>query len=308
MLTGFGGIDRPRFHSVSRARSWGATLALGLAVLAAVVSGGAPSATAAESPDGCTLEPYWVGDRLEYRVVCPETDPDADGGEGGSTEPTCELTGLADYCIGASACWANVPSALDPETWPEETRPSPEAIYTYQACSPDPDGTLSGWSWYEPPGPSLGELATIAYGALSAPSFSLGFNPPAWTVVGVDTWFWARTDTPGQIVGSSAAGVVAVGRPSALEVDPGDGSAALTCPWSTAAQELCAYEYGRSSVDGPLTAVGQPAFEARMRLVYDVHFELDGSPLNLPGLPDEFVSPWQSAAVPVAEIQSVVVY
>ena len=37
---------------------------------------------------------------------------DDDGGSGGTTEPTCELTGLAEYCIDGMACWANVPSAL----------------------------------------------------------------------------------------------------------------------------------------------------------------------------------------------------
>lgn len=282
-------------------------LGLVLTVLALVVLGlaGAPAATAI--PENCTLVPdgYDATGTVKYKLVCTGGDDDGGGGGGGGGL-TCELTGLATYCIGTSACWANVPSALDPATWPEETRPSPDAIYTFQSCDPDPGGTLTGWSWYVPPGPSLSELATVAYGELSAPAFSIGVSPVGRALVDVPTWFWAATDHPGELRGTSAGGVVAVATPAALEVDRGDGSANQLCAWSTAADATCSTTYARASVHGTGEVDGQPAYVVRMRLVYDVRFEYGGGVLSLPGLPDTFSSAWQQAAVPVAEIQTLV--
>ncbi len=226
------------------------------------------------------------------------------GGEGSA--PACDLSGLADFCIGTSACWANVPSALDPSTWPEETRPSPESIYTYQSCDPDPTGTLSGWSWYTPSTVTVADAARQAFGALSAPPFAVRFNPPGRSVVGVDTWFWVAGPDAGEITGSGALGLRAIGAPAALEVDPGDGTGVLTCPWVVAQSADCAHAYLRSSVGQPPDTSGIPAYPVRVRLVYDIRFEQGGVLLALDGLPATFTSSWVSATVPVAEIQTVV--
>lgn len=244
----------------------------------------------------------------KYVNVCTEPGDDgAPAGTGGGTaEPSCELTGLASYCIGTSACWANVPSALDPATWPEETRPSPEAIYTYQSCDPDPDGTLTGWSWYTPDEISVTELARQALGSLATPEFTVGFNPPVQAIVGVDTWFWAQTAAAGTVTGTSALGVVAIGEPDRIEVDPGDGTGVRTCPWSTSASAACSHAYVRSSVGQPVGPDGEPSYTVRLRLVYQVRFENNGAPLTVDGLPSTLESPWRSVALPVAEIQSVV--
>jgi len=279
-----------------------------LLALCALVAGTVLAATSSSAvPPGCTVTQQPGPDgKVEYVVTCPGGETGPGGGTGGSGEPGCTLTGIFEYCIGASACWANVPSALDPATWPEETRPSPEAIYTYQQCSPDPTGTLSDWSWYEPPGPSLTELAQQAYGALAVPAFGVGFNPPGRTVVGIPTWFWADTAQGGQITGSSALGVIAIGTPDRLEVDPGDGSGTRQCPWTTEASAACSASYARSSAREPAGPDGRPAYTARIRLVYDVRYENNGVGLTIIGLPTTLTSPWVAGAVPVAEVQSVV--
>ncbi len=272
--------------------------------------GWAASSAGADVPPGCTVEVVTQPDgSKEYVVTCPPEPGDSEDGGSGSgpaAEPTCELTGLAEYCIGASACWANVPSALDPSTWPEETRPSADAIYTYQQCDPDPDGTLSGWSWYTPDEMTVGQAARQAFGLLRAPDFTVGVNPPRQAIVGIDTWFWAQGASAAEITGSSALGVVAIGEPDHLEVDPGDGSGTLICQWQTAAGEGCAHTYARASVRGTATAGGLPAYVVRMRLVYGVRFEINGTPLSLDGLPSTLESSWQEVAVPVAEIQTLV--
>ena len=241
-------------------------------------------------------------------MVCPEGPSDPTDGSSGSTEPTCVLTGLAEYCIGAMACWANVPSALPEAEWPEETRPSPDAIYTFQYCEPDPAETATGWSWYTPSEITVGEAARQAYGMLVTPGFTVGFSPPGRAIVGFPTWLWAQTAQSGTITGSAALGVVAIGEPDGLEVDPGDGSGVLSCAWSTVASGDCSYIYGRSSAGQPVDGDGLPAYVVRMRLVYQVRFEADGTPLEVAGLPTTLESPWQTTSVPVAEIQALVTH
>ena len=150
------------------------------------------------------------------------------------------------------------------------------------------------------------QAAREAFGRLATPVFTVGFNPPGRAVVGVPTWLWAQTAQAGVITGSSAFGVVAFGEPARLEIDPGDGSGVLDCPWSTAASWVCAYTYARSSVGQRVGPGGQPAYTVRMRLVYRVRFENNGAPFVVAGLPAMLESPWQTTSLPVAEIQALV--
>lgn len=269
--------------------------------------------------DGCPLVAVDVGDgEVEYVAQCPpeesETGPvGGDGGSGGG--PSCDLSTVehvADYpyCVGTTACAVNNPSTLPLDRWPMDEQPSPEHIFTFTWCE-----TASGevdyyWSWFLPEetGPSLAELAQQAFGQLVTPSYQVGFNPPGRALVNVPTWFWAQTSAGGVITGTSALGVVAIGEPSHLLVDPGDGGEVFTCGFTTVESQGCEHTYRRSSAGGTGEVDGVPAFTARMRLVYDVRFEDDGVPLEVPGLPDTLESPWQSTAIPVMEIQSVVVY
>ncbi|MCV2394555.1 hypothetical protein OEB99_09575 [Actinotalea sp. M2MS4P-6] len=286
-----------------RRRLVGAAVAVGLWVAAW------PAGLAwAETPPGCRLVPvagHGEGG-IRYEVVCPGDGDETTPGDGGGDAPTCDLSGIAEYCIGASACWANVPSALPEDSWPWESQPSPDAIYTYQSCTPDPTGTLTGWSWYTPPEITVGQAARQAYGALRTPAFSIGMSPVRRAVVGLDTWFWAAGPDGGEITGSAALGVVAIGTPASLEVDPGDGSGPRTCAWSVSDGPACAVAYERSSAGQPVGADGLPAYTARMRLVYDVRFTQGGTTLDVAGVPDTLTSGWQTLEVPVAEIEAVV--
>jgi len=279
-----------------------------VAVIFMVAQDGAWGAWARDVPPGCHLERVDVNEGgAHYRTVCPGAPGDGSGGgSSGPAVPSCVLSGLNDYCIGTSVCWSNVPSAIPVESWPVDSRPSVDAIYTYQSCDPDPSGTLTGWSWYTPPQMSAAQAAREAFGSLATPVFTVGFNPPGRAVVGVPTWLWAQTAQAGVITGSSALGVVAVGEPARLEIDPGDGSGVLDCPWSTAASGVCAYTYARSSAGQPVGAGGQPAYTVRMRLVYRVRFENNGAQFEVAGLPGTLESPWRTVSVPVAEIQALV--
>ncbi|NDL58707.1 hypothetical protein [Phytoactinopolyspora mesophila] len=150
-------------------------------------------------------------------------------------------------------------------------------------------------------------LCWQAYGELIFLEFTVDFSPLGLSLVDLDTWFWV--DGPGSdpITGTSAGGVVAVATPQHIELDPGDGVVPMTCEWTVSESDACTHAYQRASVNGPLTSDGgDPAYEARARLVFGIHFEFGGDVLELPGLPDEFVTDWQSGAVPVAEVQAVV--
>jgi hypothetical protein len=268
-------------------------------------------AVAQDSP-GC-----WDETTNEWDYTCGDTTPGEDGDNGddgsddggGTSEPPCDLslvegTGHPDatrYCEGENACWANIPSEAfpDPEDWPSDP-PTPDAIYTYKTCyGPDGEIVFDDWTWVVPEQPSIEDLAREAYGRLVAPDFTLAFSPPEESVIYIDTWWWAQGAPEGNIIGSSALGVRAVAEPSHLEVQPGDGSGTIECDFVTTEDDACTHTYERASGDG--------GYPARARLVYDVHFEQNGNPIELAGFPDTFESPWEETAVPVTEVQSNVV-
>jgi hypothetical protein len=249
-------------------------------------------------------------DKLVY--VCDSHTPGEDGdngdGDDGGGEPTCDLslvegigkTDAARWCEGTNACWANIPAVLPESEWPPNP-PSPDAEYIYKQCY-DANGNQlpgGGWEWYSPNEPSIDELAQEAYGALEAPAFTLAFSPPEESVIYLDTWWWVEGAPEGDITGSAALGVVAVAEPDHMEVDPGDGSDTFTCDFVTAEDDECTYIYERAS-DGD-------GYPARARLVYDVHFEQNGDPIEVTGVPDTFETPWEETAVPVTEVQSNVI-
>ncbi|MGW8846492.1 hypothetical protein ACWGNE_01810 [Streptomyces xiamenensis] len=295
-------------------RGRGATTG-GLLVVLAMVVGllsflGAGRAAADPDCDG------YVNADGDFVYDCRETTPGENGsgggsggGGGGNTEPACALDWVKEhapgadewYCMGQNACWVNNPTAYypTPDTWPEEP-PSEGAVYVYRYCyAPDGSVASEGYTWYTGPedeGPSIEELALQAFGALSTPDFSLAHSPPRNSIIYIDTWWWADGPSSGTISGSAALGVVAVGTPSHIEVDPGDGSGVMTCDFVTAESDACSYTYDRAG-----------DYTSRGRLVYDVHFEQNGSPLDIAGLPDSLESGWQESAITVAESQAVVV-
>jgi len=297
-----------------------AALALTLAVAGMTLLAAAPSSAAKVCKAWVTTSEG----RVEYTVVpCPgEGDDGGTGGSGsdsGSSGPSCYLGRQAafDYdnafCKGDLSCYDFVPSpSYEEDSWPD--RPAgtdDDAVYSSRACFTQPpaeDLVSFDYLWITPDdGPTLAEQADEAFGALDAPSFTLAFNPPTRAVVGVPTWFWAQGATGGALHGSSAAGLVAVATPDHMDVDAGDGSGVRACAFSVAQSDTCSTTYMRSSAGrSTRTSAGDPAYDARMRLVYSVQFLQGGKPISIPGAPTQFSSGWQDALVPVAEVQSVV--
>jgi hypothetical protein len=290
-------------------------IAVAVAFLSALLIGFAsqPAVADPDDPD------CWDGSSGTLVYICQSEDP-ADLGNPGNSGPQCDLSrvigyGVAEFaqywCEGQNACWANIPSAVYGAGGPDgEEPPTERSVYIYKICY-DPAGELIpglDWMWFEPPEPPIGLLAQLAYGELATPSFTLAFNPPTRSYVTIDTWWWADGAGDGDITGSSALGVVAIGEPDYIEVNPGDGSGTFQCPWTTSQSDSCTYTYERASVNGSTTAAdGSPAYAAEARLVYSVRFERFGAPIDLPGLPDSLEGPWESTPVPVAEIQATVI-
>ncbi|TDD71961.1 hypothetical protein E1262_04330 [Jiangella aurantiaca] len=240
-------------------------------------------------------------------------DTGGDNGDGGEQEPTCDLSQVegegpptaVQWCMGTEACWGNIPSLNPPEDWEQlagEPSPGEGYIVTFVVCYPsNPGGT---WQWILPPeeqGPSLWDLAWQAFGNIATPDFTLAFSPPDRSFVNLDTWYWAEGPSDGEIIGESTGAVNAIATPDRIEVDPGDGSGVLQCPFTVAESDACSHVYAEASVDHP------DGYPARMRLVYDISFTNNGDPLELDGLPTTLESPWVDGPLPVAEAQSIVV-
>ncbi len=158
-----------------------------------------------------------------------------------------------------------------------------------------------------PQPPPLVDQAREAFGQIVLPTATLAFNPTKRTLVNLDTWFWAQGLTGAELRGTSAFGLVAVATPGQLRVTPGDGFAPFTCAWVTAKSDACAYAYRRSSVGGPVRALdGSPAYEATGKATWKLRFEDNGAPVTIPGAPTELTGPSMTAAVEVAEVQTIV--
>ncbi|MDP9820593.1 hypothetical protein [Nocardioides massiliensis] len=272
-------------------------LIVGAAALLAVGSVGSASAD---------LVCEWVDvGEDELRYVCTEPgSPGTPGGPrpGGTAPPPCDLTQSPynEFCEGTSACWGNNPAAVqEPRELEGVPQPSEDAHVAYKSCRREDGSTYDEWYWAtEPnPGPTPAEAAAQAFGQLATPAFQASFNPETRTLVNLDTWWWAEGATTGEIVGTGALGVRAVGTPDRIEVDPGDGTGTFTCDFVTTQSDACSHVYRRAS---------RPTYDAQMRLVYTVRFERNGNPMDLPGLPTQLESPWVGTVVDVDEVQSIV--
>lgn len=283
-----------------------ATLAAAVVVMTGALVAVAGSSANAD-PKLCEIT---VGGKVKY-VVC-DSVPGTPGNPGGGNGPApkCELTeSYPTYCKSDDvACLLNDPALNDQEDVDEDAGPRPEGDdyhVAYESCS---DGSGRDWFWTTGETVSREDLALQAFGELEFPAFTVAFNPPARTYVNLATWWWAQGAGTDDLVGSAAGGIRALATPDHMEVDPGDGSGVLRCDFRTAKSDDCSHTYRRASYAGTAKASdGSRAYPARMRLVWDVRFEDDGAPLVLDGLPTSFVSPWQGAAVPVREIQTVVI-
>lgn len=306
-----GGTVRPR-AAVAAVAVLLALSGLPLVTAGPAAAGSCPGDSADSNGRGVQIEDCGEGS-------VTEDDGNGNGGGGGESEeglPECDTDRLsyqgdAQWCEGAYACWAHIPSAVypTPDAWPAEP-PTEDSVYIFKACSlTDGSDSYSRYGWYppEPDGPSTTELAWRAYDSLTVPEFELRHNPSGAAVVLLETWWWAEGPS-GDPLTARAGRVSAVAEPVRLEADPGDGGGVLRCPFATASSDACAYTYERASVDGSAeTADGSPAFPARARLVYDLRFEFNGEPLEPPGLPASLRTAWEGLPVRVTEVQANVV-
>ncbi|MGW8851518.1 hypothetical protein ACWGNE_27525 [Streptomyces xiamenensis] len=279
-----------------------------LATLAACLLTPLTTSSAVAAPSGCPKIIWQNGEKTVSYENCgggSQEESDNGGGErSGNGTPSCDLSAMAGqgntrWCEGTTTCWAHIPSSVykTQAEAPEQPPPSEDAVYIFKWCVSADGESSYDWMWYTPDEISLEELAWQAYGRLTIPAFTLEFNPPQKAVIFIDTWWWASGTSDEVLTGSSAAGLVAIADPDRMEVDPGDGSGVMSCPFSTTKSDACAYTYERAS-DG---------YPARARLVYTVRFENNGAPLEVPGLPGAIESEWQEVTVPVTEVQASVV-
>lgn len=253
---------------------------------------------------------------------CPAgvTPASATPAVGASVPPPCDVANApgATFCRGSSPCFYGELDPAWPWSEPATAPPVPGASWHVRFCYLT-KGSAPGQVWVlefiptavwvgqaEPP-PPLVDQAFEAFGQLVVPTASLVFNPPGRTLVNLDTWFWAQGLTGAELRGSSAFGLVAVATPGTLVITPGDGSAPLSCSWVTVKSDVCAYAYRRSSAGGSARSPsGAPAYQATGEANWTVRFEQNGAPVVIAGAPTELAGPGMTAAVVVAEVQTIV--
>lgn len=247
-------------------------------------------------------------DDVDYENITPgsgTTDPGPPSPGAERCEPSADRY---EYCYDGISCRRVEPSHLqDYEYAGIEAPPFEGAHMIYEEC----DDGRQGYFWSsEDDGPSLVERMRTAQGRLVIPDFAPSFNPPGFTVVNVATWWWAEGLSDGQIVGSEALGLRAIGTPSHMVVDPGDGSGSFRCGFSVSESDACTHEYRRASHDASgRDADGRAAFTASVTVVYDLHFEIAGERVDIPdGVPEDLLTLQRTEEVPVrvVEIQTVV--
>jgi hypothetical protein len=275
--------------------------------------------TSASAADDCA--PRWVPKDHKYVYPCEVPGGSTGGGgapastgSGPRPKPSCGLSGRWTTCLGHRACLYS--PWKPPAARPPGTRP-PGATAWVRMCQ---DGLqslgstprylfTSLWRTTTTAEPPLIVQARQAIGSLRLPATRLVFSPPGRTYVGLDTWWWDTAPAPRTVRGSSAFGLRAVARPTALTIDPGDGTEPTDCPPVTTrdqAEQDCYTTYTRSSVAGTATYHGQPAYTATATTRWQVEFTNDGTPVTFPDLDTTVPGPPTHTTVPVYEIQTIV--
>jgi hypothetical protein len=281
-----------------------ATLLVSFGALAAV--GAIPAAAEPSCTPPAQLQ-YNPNGSYSCVIIEGGGDDGSDGGDdgGGTTEPTCTLWGQYTYCVGTAACrdvrW-HPPMAL-----PEGPKPQPDSEPLARECVPG--GLSYRWSDSgEPEPPSLYEQALTAIGEIDLSIPALETSPDGRTLVYIPVWYWLDGGD-GDRTGSSAFGLVATAVLDRIEVDPGDGSAVIGCPWVTTAEQAeveCNHRYDHPSDDGTARWNGKPAYLASVTAVWNLSFEVNGTPVTIPNAPATLTSEASTAPVRVDEQGSVV--
>lgn len=252
---------------------------------------------------------------------------DDDDGSGGG--PSCDLTPAPPswgeppytFCEGTTACtYEELPSGWEDAPGHEDIgpQPSPEHILVTKWCRDA--GAANPYSetmWIDGSSPNLGppslaEQARRAYGSLAVPDFSVKFGPADRSYVGRATHLWIEGPDAGQIIGTPTFTLVAVGEPSHLEINPGNGDPTFTCRWVLEETPLCAKTYseptpGSETLRNPQDDVPN---EVTVTVVYDVHFEPigGGDPLDIANLDPALLTIENSESIPmlVNELQAII--
>ena len=290
-----------------------ATLLMSFGALAAV------GATPAAADPSCTppaVIQWHPNGTYSCVVVDDGGDPGDDGGDddgGGTTEPSCELWGQFTFCVGTTAC-RNIPWH-PPMALPDGPKPQPDSQPMARECD---YGVPGGYGPYvvtyywsdsgDPQPPSLYEQALTAIGEIDLSIPTLETSPAGRTLVYIPVWYWLDGGA-GDRTGSSAFGLVATAVFDHIEVDPGDGSDGVECPWVTTAEQAeveCNHTYDVPSDQGTATWNGQPAYLASVTAVWTLSFEINGTPVTIPSAPATLTSEASTAPVRVSEQGSVV--
>lgn len=236
---------------------------------------------------------------------------DEDGGDTGGGDPVANQCTFFDiyseFCRGDLACYVNDPAAIQDIDRAREDDPAlsdkPDGAerLIFTACQRDPGSPETRdyyWDTEAPEeGPTLEDRIRSAAGQLVLPTITPVFNPPGRTLVNLDTWWWAEGASADEVVGTEALGVRAVATPRGMTVKAtaSRGSVSVACPVVTERSDRCSLRF---------TGAGQ--YEATLTVVYDVRFELNGEPIDLPGgLADlATLTATGQTTVPVLEVQS----
>ncbi|WP_313403976.1 hypothetical protein [Aeromicrobium sp.] len=240
---------------------------------------------------------------IEWSAGTPGDSGGGSGG-GGDTTPSCTFreTIYNDFCMGDRACFMNDPAAIqDLEKIRENgdtisDKPEDADHVIYVGCIGPDDTEYRNWYWdTEFETVSVRDRLVAAYGALTLPDVTPVFNPPARTLVNLETWWWAQGASATPVVGSEALGLVAIAEPREMVVTAAGQT--ITCPVVTSRSDECTMIFRRAG-----------AHTATMRITYDIRFELDGSPFTVPAGNEEFLTMESSdtVSVPVIEVQSLV--
>lgn len=184
--------------------------------------------------------------------VAASTTTAARPGQGGITM-YCYYYGLTPAGTG----YEPTPDLAAGPVWP----PVPGDGYILRCVDPDGDQVHAELVIYDP-GDPFGTLddaydaAEIALTQLTLPAPAVGLAPPTGThLVGLPSWYWTTTPwepvTTTATLGATASTVTAT--PTALTIDPGDGTPAVTCdgpgvPWAPGRTNPppCGHTYQRS--------------------------------------------------------------
>lgn len=284
-----------------------------LTALACALSWVAFAPTAPAQADPCVVQDPVTG---QITYVCHDNGGGNDPGDpgdpgdngGGSSEPSCDLKPPGTFCLGLNSCYWR--DSVVPFAPPKGPKPAPDAEWKVRVCIGANLAESFEAVWIdptEPQPPSLFEQAATAIGNLAPPTGTLAVNPTTRSLVSLPTWFWADGLTGDELTGSSAFGLVAIATPDYIEVDPGDGTGVVQCPWTTTQSDTCSHGYERSSATrGTASVDGHDAYAASGTPVWSIAFEINGTPVNIPGAPTDFRGQPMNAGVWVAESQAVV--